>query len=317
GLEDVDYLTNAEALSLQKIPESLIVIGGRALGLEFAQIYSHLGTRVVVLQRSPRIIPDHEPEISEALRLSLVEEGIEIHTRVQVKRISRNARGKIVEAAVDGKPMAFDGKHLLMATGRRPNTSGLGLENLGINFNGGASIQVNEHMQTSADHVWAAGDVIGKPMLETTAAREGYVAASNALEGSKLTIDYDSVPHAIFTSPQVASVGLNEEELSKRIEACACRTVPMSRVPKARAVKDTRGIIKMVIDPRTAVVAGVHIVSPHAAEIIHEATLAVKHRLTIDDIIDTVHVFPTFSEAIKIAATAFRRDITKMSCCIQ
>lgn len=176
---------------------------------------------------------------------------------------------------------------------------------------------VDERLRTTALYIWAAGDVIGPPHLETVAAKEGHIAAENALMGAGKTIDYSVIPHAVFTSPQVASVGLTEEQFANRHKVCACRVVKMEHVPKAKAIKDTRGLIKIVIDPRTSRIVGVHIVAPLAAEMIHEAVLAVKYKLTIDELIDTVHVFPTLSEGIKLAAQSFKRDITKMSCCVE
>ncbi len=159
--------------------------------------------------------------------------------------------------------------------------------------------------------------MIGPPHLETVAAKEGHIAASNALGASSETIDYNVVPHAVFTSPQVASVGMTEEAYASVHNVCACRSVEMRYVPKARAINDTRGLIKITIDPNTTQIVGVHILAPLAAEMIHEAVLAVKNEMTIDELIDTVHVFPTLSEGIKMAAQAFRRDITKMSCCVE
>lgn len=153
--------------------------------------------------------------------------------------------------------------------------------------------------------------------LETVAAKEGARAAENALTGSSRTIAYDHVPHAVFTNPQVASVGLTEEAVMRRFNACSCRTIYMDAVPKALAINETRGVFKMVIHPEKGTVLGVHIVSPNAADLIHEATLAVKFGLTIHDIIDTVHVFPTMSEGFKRVAQAFTRDITQMSCCVE
>ncbi|MCH7512199.1 MAG: hypothetical protein IIB19_07530, partial [Chloroflexi bacterium] len=158
---------------------------------------------------------------------------------------------------------------------------------------------------------------VGKMALETGAAREGSLAAENALTGSERTIDYDHVPNAVFTNPQVASVGLTEEEEMERFNACSCRTIYMDAVPKAAVIKERRGVFKMVIHPETSKILGVHIVSPHAADLIHEATLAVKFGLTVDDIIDTLHVFPTLSEGIKRVAQAFTRDISVMSCCVE
>ncbi|MDR7535853.1 MAG: FAD-dependent oxidoreductase, partial [Armatimonadota bacterium] len=164
--------------------------------------------------------------------------------------------------------------------------------------------------------IFAAGDVVGNMQLETVAAKEGYLAAGNALTGSQDTVVYEHVPHAVFTNPQVASVGLTEEQVMERFHFCACRTVCVEQVPKAKAIKETRGLVKMVVHPETARVLGVHMVAPLAADLIHEATLAVKFGPTVDDLIDTVHVFPTLSEGIKLAAQAFRRDISRMSCCV-
>ncbi len=317
GIENVSYLTNAEALGLRKQPASMIVLGGRALGLEFAQMYSHIGTKVTLLQRSERIIPEEEPEISEALHQYLEDEGVEIKTGVQVKRVYQSQGEKVVVAKVGGRELEVRGDDLLLATGRDPNTSGLGLETVPVRLRKDGAVRVNREMRTTAPHVWAAGDVIGEPMLETIAAKEGATAAENALTGTHRKIDFLPVPRAIFTSPQVASVGLTEKEAHERGYKCACRTVPLSKVPKAIVIRDTRGLVKMVADAPTGRVLGVHILADHAADIIHEAVLAVKHKLTVDDLIDTVHVFPTLSESIKLAATSFRKDIDQLSCCAE
>ncbi len=172
-------------------------------------------------------------------------------------------------------------------------------------------------MHTTARHVWAAGDVIGEPMLETIAAKEGATAAENALGGTHKKIDFLPVPRAVFTSPQVASVGLTDKEANEKGYKCACRTVEMSKVPKAITIRETRGLVKMVAENGTGRILGVHILADNAADIIHEGVLAVKHKLTVDDIIDTVHVFPTMAESIKLAATSFRKDLEKLSCCAE
>jgi mercuric reductase len=317
GIEEVDYLTNVEALELEEPPESLAIIGGRALALEFAQVFAHFGTRVTVLQRSPRIIPDEEPEISIALRGYLEEEGIDIRTGVAVKAVGKEGEEVWVRAELEGETETFRAERLLMATGRKPNTSNLGLENAGVELGRGRAVVVDEEMHTSAANIWAAGDVVGKPMLETTAAKEGAIAAMNALRGMGRRMDYSAVPHAVFTSPQVASVGMTEEEAEKKGYACACRVVSMEDVPKAVIVGDTRGLVKLVAEAGTGRIRGVHILASLAADMIHEAVLAVRLGLTIDDIIDTVHVFPTMTEAVKLAAQSFRRDIRKMSCCVE
>jgi mercuric reductase len=171
-------------------------------------------------------------------------------------------------------------------------------------------------MHTSAPHIWTGGDVVGEPMLETLAAKEGATAADNALTGSYEKIDFLSVPSAIFTSPQVASVGLTEKQAIERYGVCDCRVLEMNEVPKALIINDTKGLIKMVVNPnKNNRIVGVHILADIAADIIHGAVMAVRYGLTIDDIIDTVHVFPTMTESIKLAATAFKQDVKKLSCC--
>jgi mercuric reductase len=320
GIENVDYLTNNEALSLKEKPSSMIVVGGRALGLEFAQMYARFRTKVTLLQRSDKIIPEHEPEIADGLHIHLTEEGIEITTGVNVQEVYQKGNSKFVIASINGnkKTQTFEAEQLLMATGRKPNTADLHLENAGVKLSSDGAIAVNSEMRTSAAHIWAGGDVTGEPMLETLAAKEGATAAENALTGTHKKIDLLSVPSAIFTSPQVASVGMTEEQMMQKYGYCSCRTLLMKDVPKALTVNDTKGLIKMAVDPKKDNrIVGVHILASIAADMIHEAVMAVKYRLTVNDIIDTVHVFPTMSEAIKLVATSFKQDVNKLSCCAE
>ncbi|MBI4257620.1 MAG: mercury(II) reductase [Thaumarchaeota archaeon] len=317
GIRDVDYLTNVEALSPRRRPDSLLIIGGRALALEFAQMYAHFGTKVTVLQRSSRIIPEEEPEISDALRGYLKEEGIEIHTRVEIKEVSQRNSLKTVSTICCGEKKMYSNQELLVAAGRKPNTSELGLGNIDVKLREDGAVMVNDEMETSVPNIWAGGDVIGQPMLETVAAKEGAIAAHNALSQTKRKMDFNSVPHAVFTMPQVASVGLTDAKANQSGFTCTCNSIPMSSVPKAKITGDTRGLVKLVVDRKSKRIRGVHILSPIAADMIHEGVLAVKFKLTIDDLIDTVHVFPTMSEAIKLAAQSFYRDIDKMSCCTE
>jgi mercuric reductase len=321
GIKSVDYITNVEALSLKEKPSSMIIIGGRALGLEFAQMYSRFGTMVTLLQRNQRVIPEHEPEISEMLHRYLVDEGIEIFTVVNITEAFQKNGVKFVKSIIgpERQERIFEADQLLVATGRKPNTTDLHLENTGVKLreNDGA-ININSEMRTSASNIWAAGDVVGNPMLESLAAKEGAMAAENAITKSHKEIDFFSVPSAIFTSPQVASVGLTESQMIERYGFCSCKTLEMNQVPKALTVNQTKGLIKMVVDPKhNNRILGVHILANVAADIIHEAVMAVKYRLNVDDIIDTVHVFPTMTEAIKLVATSFKQDISKLTCCAE
>jgi len=317
GMEGVDYITNEEALSLKERPESMVVVGGRALGLEFAQMYAQFGTEVTLLQRSERILPDHEPEISQELRRYLVEEGLRIYTSVGIKDVSQKGLMKVIRAVLNGKEKSFEAEVLLFATGRVPNTDRIEAEKAGVKLGPGGFVKVDEQMQTSAPNVWAAGDVTGEPMLETVAAKEGSIAVNNAFSGAKKRLNWMEVPSAVFTHPEVATVGLTEAQAHGQGIRCACGVLPFDLVPKAHVIADTRGVIKLVAERESKRVVGVHILAPHAADLIHEGVLAVKFGLTVDDIIDTVHVFPTLSEAIKLAAQSFYRDVGKLSCCIE
>ncbi|MFQ5553165.1 MAG: mercury(II) reductase [Thermoplasmata archaeon] len=317
GLNEGEFWTNVEGLSPQRRPDSLIVVGGRAQGLEFAQMYTRFGTEVTLLQRSSRILPTAEPEASEALHAALEEDGVAIRTEVEVRRVRDNGE-KVITATVGTKQEEFRAAALLMATGRRANTPDLNLKDAGVAMGEEGEVLVDPQMRTSVPHIFAAGDVRGGEMLETTAAKEGFLAAENALLDAGRPMDPpEMVPRAVFTDPQFASVGDTEASYSARRGVCSCRTIPMDLVSKARIIGDTRGLVKMTIDPETRVVVGVQIVSSFAADLIHEAVLAVKHGLTIDDLIDTVHVFPTQTEALKLVALSFYRDVARLPCCTQ
>ncbi|MBI5574942.1 MAG: mercury(II) reductase [Deltaproteobacteria bacterium] len=317
GLKEAGFLTHIEALSLKRLPSSLIVLGVGPLGLEFAQIFSRMGTRVTVVARGKRILKSQEPEISDALRGYMEEEGIEIVTEAPVVRVARTNDGKTVTIETPAGQRTLAAEDILAATGERGNVEGLGLKRIGVATVGDSYIRVNEFLQTDVPHIFAAGDVTGQRCLETVAAKQGKIAVENAFNGANKKIDFLSVPHAVFTDPEAAGVGMTEEQYMAAHGTCNCRTVPLDRVPRAVAVRDTRGLVKMVAHHETGRVMGIHVLAPCASEIIHEATLAVKMGLTVDDLIDTVHVFPTYSEAIKMAAQAFRRDISNMSCCVE
>lgn len=317
GMDRVRWLNNVTAMELTGLPDSMVVIGGGPLGLEFAQMFAHFGTRVTVLEAMPQVLPRHEPEVAQELQRCLEREGISIYTSVRVERVEERAGRKLVTFSRDGKKEVLEAAELLLAAGVQANTADLGLEAAGVKTGRYGFVQVNQYYQTDNPDVFAAGDCVGKMPLETVAAKEGALAAENALTVPVRTLDYDHVPHAVFTNPQVASVGLTEEEEMRRYNACACRTVTLESVPKALAINEDRGLFKMVIHPRSSKVLGVHIVAPNAADLVHAGVFAVKYGLTVDDIIDTLFVFPTLSEGIKRAAQAFTRDVTRMACCVE
>ncbi len=317
GLIETGYLTNVEALQLQKLPISLIILGSGFLALEFAQIFNRMGTRVTLVARASRILRVQEPEISEALRACFESEGIEVRTETNVVEISQGTNAKQVRIVTAEGEQTLEAEDILLATGVRGNIDNLGLAKIGIKIVENDRVQVNRQMQTSIPHIYAAGDITGHKRLETVAAKEGKLAVENAFANASKSIDFSSIPYAVFTDPEVASVGMTEAEYMAQYGICSCRTIPMDMVPRALAVNDTRGLLKMIVHHETGKIMGVHILAPNASEMIHEATLAVKFGLHVDDLIDTVHIFPTYCEAIKMAAQAFRRDISTMSCCIE
>ncbi len=317
GINKVGYLTHIEALKLKKQPRQLIVIGAGPLGLEFAQMFARFGTKVTMLQRAHSILPRSEKILTDRLAALLTKEGITIKTNVDVKSAHKDGAKKIVTYQVGETQEEVRADEILLATGKTPNTQGLGLEVAGVKVTQTKAVMVNQYFQTSNPQIFAVGDVTNAPLrLETTAGREGTLAAENAISHSTLFIDYNTVPYTIFTDPQLASVGLTEDEQMKQTGVCACRTVSFEALPKAIIMRRTEGLIKMGIDPKTRRIVGVHILAPNAGELIAEAMMLVKNKNTIDDVANSLPVFPTLSEAIKIAALSFTKDIANLSCCI-
>lgn len=317
GIEKIDFITNVNIFNLKKKPKSVIIIGGGPLGMEFSQIFHHFGIKVTVLQRSERVIPKFDSMLGKELQKYLEEEGITIYTKTSTREVKKTKDEIELTVEIDGKKRVLSAEKLMLATGLQPHTKLLETEKAGVMLDEKGFVNVNEYMQTSQEHIYAAGDVTGLMPLETIAAKEGNLAVLNMFENKKKTINYSEVPHAVFTSPEVAAVGIKEEEYMKKYNVCLCRTVTLDHIEKAAAIKDTKGLIRMVLDPKTKVVIGVHIIGPMAADIITTATYAIKNKMTIYDIRDTVHVFPTLSEMIKKVAQSFDQNLDEMACCVE
>ncbi|MGH7820907.1 MAG: mercury(II) reductase [Candidatus Binatia bacterium] len=317
GIERTPYLTYKEALELPTLPGSMLIVGAGPIGLELGQTYARFGTKVTILEALPRIAPLEEPEISEALRGYLEAEGIEIHTGARVVRVAAAEGGVTVRAEIDGEVSDLHAERLLIAAGLQPKTSGLGLDAIGADTDRRGALVVDEELRTTARHVFGAGDVLGRILLVTVAAEQGGLAAENALGGKGKRFEWEAIPHAIFTSPEVASVGLKEEEARGEGYRVAVARIPFELVPKSAAIRDTRGLLKMVVDEKTYRILGVHLVSPDAANLVHVGVLAVRHELTVGDLLRATFVYPTLAEVFKIAAISFKKDVTKLSCCAQ
>ena len=308
GLENSGFLTSNDIWNLEDLPSKITVLGAGAVGLELGQAFLRLGSEVTVIEAMPSILYGSEPEVSETLLNALKAEGMKFYTRALVDRVEKKA----LYIKSEGLEKKVDHDILLVATGRTPNIEKLALENAGVEYSENG-IKVNNKLMTSNPRIYAAGDVVDQRLkLETVAAKEGATAVENMYEHAEKSIDLKTVPFVIFTEPQVASVGLKESECKE----CTYKILPVSTVAKARIIRKESGIIKMVVNKGKRI-RGVHVVSPYASEIIIEGVYAVKLGLTVEDIIDTVHVFPTISESIKLAAQSFRRDISMMSCCVE
>jgi mercuric reductase len=317
GIQEVGFVTHIEALKMPKQPRELIVIGAGPLGLEFGQMFSRFGTKVTILQRGDSIFPHSEKTLTNRLAEILSKEGMVIKTNVEVRSARKEGDKKIVSYQIGGAQEEVYADEILLAAGKTPNTQGLGLEITGVEIDKRQAVVVNQNFQTSNKNIFAVGDVTNGPLrLEPTAGREGTLAAENALKGTTFSIDYNAVPYTIFTDPQLAGVGFTEDEQMKQMGVCACRTVSFEDVPKAIIMRRTEGLIKMAIHPQTKQILGVHILAPNAGELIAEAMILVKNKNTIDDVVNSLPMFPTLSEAIKIVALSFTKDISKLSCCI-
>ena len=317
GIRGVGFLSHIEALRLPRQPKELVIIGAGPLGLEFAQMFARFGTKVTILQRGDSIFPHSEKALTDRLAEILAKEGITIKTNVEVKSVRKENGKKVILYTINGAQEETVADEILLAAGKTPNTQGLGLDTAGVEIDKRQAVVVNQNFQTSNKNIFAVGDVTGAPVrLETTAGREGTLAAENILKGTQLFIDYNTVPYAIFTDPQLAGVGFTEDEQMKQMGVCTCRTVSFADVPKAIIIHRTQGMIKMAIHPQTKQILGVHILGAHASELIAEAMMLVKNKNTIDDVVNSLPMFPTLSEAIKIAALSFTKDISKLSCCI-
>jgi len=315
GLAEAGFLTNETAFELDELPKSLIVLGGRYIALETAQMFARLGSRVTVLQRSERILPSESADLTEALAGYLRDEGIVIETRVTVHTIERDGSGVVVRALVGGEQRTFRATHLLLATGRTPNTDHLGLDAIGVTTDDHGFLMVDDTLQTGVAGIYGAGDVIGEPMFVYTAAAEGKLAADNALTDAGRKRDLGLVPWVIFTDPQVAGVGMDERQAKAAGLAVEIAVLPMTAVPRALAARDTRGFVTLARDPETDRLLGARILAPEGAELLMELTLAVRHGISVAELAATLHPYLTLSEAVKLAALSFGKDVAKLSCC--
>lgn len=320
GLNETGYLTNDTLYNLEEFPEHLIVIGGRYIALENAQMFARLGSKVTILQRSNRILPDEMPDISETLKEYLEKpvplgEGIEILTGTKIKSVNRKNGKVIIYASVKDEDKVIEGTHIFVATGRKGNTKNFGLEELGIEIHKNNFIKTNEFLQTSIPNIYAAGDVTGEYLFVYSAAYEGSLAVQNMFSENKSQKEYTVFPWVIFTDPQVAGVGMDENQAYENKIDYEVSTIQLSDVPRALAARNTKGFIKLIRDKQTDKLIGARILASEGSELLMEISLAIKYGITVKELKQMFHPYLTLSEGIKLAAISFEKDVHKLSCC--
>jgi dihydrolipoamide dehydrogenase len=312
GITVEGVLNSSQALSLEQPPESMIVIGGGVVGLEFAQVFHRMNTKVTVIEIMPQILPGADYEIAQVLGEMLKAEGISILTEAKVKMIKSDKSGRKVVFfnTKDGEKQVVIDK-ILLAAGRRPLVEGLGLEKLGVALNNGAII-VNKKMETSVKDIYAVGDVVGGHMLAHVAMVEGRCAAQNAM-GAGTEMDYRAIPRCIYTDPELAAVGLTEIQAREKYDNVRIGKFTFRANGKALILDETEGMVKLIADARYGQLLGVEILGPHATELIAEAVLGIQMEATVDDFASTIHAHPTLSETIMGAAIDFTGGALRFS----
>lgn len=319
GLDKVPYLTTESFFSIEELPRSIGIIGGGAVALELGQALNRLGVEVHIFERSSRLLKYEEELASKFIAELLTKEGVKLHLNSRIGRVEKSSGGIMIRSS-DGE---FTVGSILVATGRVPNTEGL--EGVKLNKDGG--VEVNERMETNIPNVYAAGDVTGGIGLyggryaENAAARQGVIAATNAL-GDDAKYNPLIVPRVVFTDPPIASVGLREDDMISRGIGCICNMVTVDNVAASWTSGGLEGFIKINTYPDTwrvrvnrGRIAGALVASPKGEELIHVLALAVAKGLTVDDLIEMIPAFPSYGEALRLAALSFTTDVTKLSCC--
>lgn len=297
-------ITSTEALSLKEIPEHLIIIGGGVIGLELGQVYRRLGAKVSVVEYMDRIIPGMDASLSKELTKVFKKQGFKFFLSHKVTALDRKGK-KVTVTALDKKEqeVVLEGDYCLVSVGRRPYTEGLNAEAAGVALNDKGQVEVNDHLQTSAENIYAIGDVVRGQMLAHKAEEEGVLVAER-IAGQKPHIDYNLIPGVVYTWPEVASVGKTEEQLKEAGIAYKSGQFPMRALGRSRASMDTDGFVKILADKETDEVLGVHMIGARVADLIAEAVTAMEYRASAEDIARMSHAHPTYAEAVKEAALA-------------
>jgi pyruvate/2-oxoglutarate dehydrogenase complex dihydrolipoamide dehydrogenase (E3) component len=302
GLEETGYLTNEDVFNLMSLPSSLLIVGGGPVGVELGQAFRRLGTDVTIIEGLDRILPKEDFEVSAIITEVLQSEGINVVNNASFINAKRAGNKKVVIAMQGDQRLAFEADEILLSIGRQPNIDGLNLEAARITYSN-KGIQVNEHLQTSTPNIFAIGDVIGGYLFTHTAAYQAGIAVRNAFVPiSKKKVDYRVVPWCIFTDPEAARVGLTSDEAENHHKITRIVKFPVADIDRAQTENAMTGFIKLVLAGKKEEIVGAHMVCTHAGELLGELALAMQNHLTINDIRNTIHAYPTMSTGIQQAA---------------
>jgi mercuric reductase len=314
GLAGSGFLTSTTAMEVAELPDPLVVIGGNAIGLEMAQVFANLGSRVTIVELLDRIAPFEEPEISEALGSILAEDGLRVVTSAAVSRVEAGPPATVIAETPAGV-VRLPAAAILVATGRRPVLEGLDLARADVELDERGGLVLDASLRTTNPRVYAAGDVTGGPQFVYVAAAQGTLAATNAITGSEHTLDLTAVPRVTFTTPTIASAGLTDAQAVAAGYRCDCRVVELRHVPRARVNLDARGLFKIVADASTGRLLGVHALAENAGDVILAAVYAIKAGMTVEQLADTWAPYLTMAEGLRLAAQSFTTDVEMLSCC--
>jgi pyruvate/2-oxoglutarate dehydrogenase complex dihydrolipoamide dehydrogenase (E3) component len=306
GLDAVDYLTSRTMLDLRQIPDHLVVVGGGYVGVEFAQMFSRFGARVTVVQRAERLLPSADPDISAVIQAAFTAERIDVRTATSCVAVAP-ADGKIRITCEGNAGEELLASHVLIATGRTPNSDDLGLEHLDLEADEAGFLPVDDRLGTGAEDVWALGDLRGGPMFTHTARDDADTVYRSVFKVEERSIAGRVVPHAVFCDPEVASVGLTERQARDAGHTVAVGRQEFTGVAKAKAIGETAGFIQLVADADTDRVLGCHIVGPDAGNLVHEAVVAMVADVPYGDIGRAIHIHPTLAEGVNAAAGGVHR----------
>ncbi|VAW25583.1 Mercuric ion reductase [hydrothermal vent metagenome] len=317
GINDIDYLTNVTLFDLEEKPESLTIMGAGYIGLEIAMAYNRLGVRVRIIEFTDRPLRSQTKDITDVLETQLKNEGIKIYPNYRVLKFEKKGADTIIHCKCpDGSftKLVEKGK-IVVATGTKPNTSNLGLDNVSLNLDKNGRIIVNNKMETNLSNIYAAGDVINTPSFVYTAANEGNTAVINAFTEENRIVNYTSLPWVVFTDPQIAGVGLDEIMAKKQGIVFEVSKIELKDIPRAIVANDTRGFIKLIRNTKTDKLIGARVIAPEGGELIQQLSMAIKYGITIKELAESFYPYLTLSEGIKLAAITFGKDISKLSCC--